>query len=456
MRAAFMSSQHPVPAFPVDVFPDPLSRFIREASEALPCPMDFVGVPMLALLGTAIGTSRVLEIKPGWLEGPRIFAAVVADPGSKKSPALSLAMQPLTLQQRLLQAAYRTAKEVAHKEGGAQTLVLPQLFTTDATLEALVVLLQQNPRGIVFVRDELAAWVRAMNQYRLGKGADRQHWLSLWNGAPIIVNRKHAKEALILHHPFVCVIGCLPPDVLGELAHERGGGDGFLDRILFAYPNPTQAQWSEVGVRQETLEAYCRVFASLWTLPGSPILPPDYEQPVPLIVSLTPEGKEMFVGCINRLCSELADANFPDHLRGAYAKFEGYLARIALILQMTRFICGEADAEDVDASSVQGAATLIRYFQSHARRVHTQLQSTRQDKRVQQATRWIEAHGGQCTVRELQRHGVAAIKRASEAERLLKDMEDRGLGRVEQRIGLNGRTVNLFVLAQQQCADAEP
>jgi hypothetical protein len=34
----------------------------------------------------------VLQVKPGWREGPRLFTAVVADPGSKKSPALALVM----------------------------------------------------------------------------------------------------------------------------------------------------------------------------------------------------------------------------------------------------------------------------------------------------------------------------------------------------------------------------
>jgi hypothetical protein len=86
----------------VEVFPSPLRWFIEEVAEALPCPPDFVGVPMLAVLGAAIGTSRVLQVKPGWHEGPRLFTAVVADPGSKKSPALALVMQPVREHQQRL------------------------------------------------------------------------------------------------------------------------------------------------------------------------------------------------------------------------------------------------------------------------------------------------------------------------------------------------------------------
>jgi hypothetical protein len=145
----------PALPFPVEVFPSPLRRFIWEVAEALPCPADFVGVPLLAVLRAAIGTSRVLQVKPGWGEGPRLFTAVVADPGSKKSPALALVMQPVREHQQQLQAAYQHARPADHDDNLLQTSrlspardavdvppssppMLPQLYTTDATPEALI------------------------------------------------------------------------------------------------------------------------------------------------------------------------------------------------------------------------------------------------------------------------------------------------------------------------------
>jgi len=95
-----------VAPFPVAVFPAPLRQFIHEVANALPCPPDFVTVPMLALLGCAIGTSRVLRVKPGWVEGSRIYAAVVAETGTKKSPALKLVAWPFYERQRRLMQPY--------------------------------------------------------------------------------------------------------------------------------------------------------------------------------------------------------------------------------------------------------------------------------------------------------------------------------------------------------------
>jgi Protein of unknown function (DUF3987) len=117
----------PALPFPVEVFPSPLRRFIWEVAEALPCPADFVGVPLLAVLGAAIGTSRVLEVKPGWREGPRLFTAVVADPGSKKSPALALVMQPVRERQQRLQAAAQHARP-AEEGDDVQPSGLPPLW----------------------------------------------------------------------------------------------------------------------------------------------------------------------------------------------------------------------------------------------------------------------------------------------------------------------------------------
>lgn len=258
--------KYPVLPFPLEVFPESIQKILNEFSKAVYCPVDFFGVPLLVEAGVAIGTSRALAIKPGWVEGPRINGAVVSDPGSRKSPALNLAMSPIYKIQKQMQSQYAEEKQKYEKEleryekelkewntsdGNGQKPekptppIMKQIFTTDSTLEALADLLKQNPRGLLFQRDELTGWAQSMDQYRGGRGADRQSWLSFWNGSPVIVNRKNRKEPIILDNPFVGVVGCLPPDVLGDLADERGREDGFIHRLLFSYPDPIPPEWVE-------------------------------------------------------------------------------------------------------------------------------------------------------------------------------------------------------------------
>jgi hypothetical protein len=93
-------------------------------------------------------------------------------------------------------------------------------------------------------------------------------------------------------------------------------------------------------------------------------------------------------------------------------------------------VCKEARGEAVDERSVLGAAALVHYFQSHARRVYAFLQATPEDKKLMQALKWIEGQGGQVTARKGENSHVAGVKTADEARELLQRLAERGYGTV--------------------------
>lgn len=440
----------PVQPFPTRVLPEPLRRLVTEGSRNIQCPEDFIAAPLLAFIGVAIGTSREIEVKPGWREGPRVYLAIVADPGSAKSPALELACGPVHARQRVLQKQYdcdygayqvdlgqfeadiRRWQTQAQKGTAGTRPVKPeepslsQVYTTDATLEALSPLLLTNPRGLMLYRDELTGWVLSMNQYKGGKGADRQSWLSFWNGAPSLINRKSHKP-LFLERPFVSVCGCLPPDTLPDLADERGREDGFLHRILFSWPARYPRAWSDDVVDESTMGAVMDVFEMLWGLD-----PEDAGgSGLPLRITFTPPAKAAWVEWISEHYRESSSPAFPDNLRGPWAKLEGYAARLALILQMARWASGEARGDEIDPRSVAGAATLVAYFKEHARRVYSRLRSTPEDQSVLQAVDWIRRNGGAVTARDVQRAGLRDVRTSEEAKILLQRIADRGWGALE-------------------------
>lgn len=117
--------------------------------------------------------------------------------------------------------------------------VMGRVVADDTTIEALAGILESNPRGVLVARDELAGWVRAMDQYKGGRGADQQNWLSLWSNSPISVDRKSRSEPVIVESPWVSVTGSIQPEILPDLS--GGREDGLLDRFLFAYPDPYYA-----------------------------------------------------------------------------------------------------------------------------------------------------------------------------------------------------------------------
>jgi len=82
-------------SFPIDALPGPCRRLVKETAAAICCPPDFVAMPLLVELGTAIGNSRVIKLKEGWEESATVYGAVVADPGDKKTPAAKVVFEPV-------------------------------------------------------------------------------------------------------------------------------------------------------------------------------------------------------------------------------------------------------------------------------------------------------------------------------------------------------------------------
>jgi hypothetical protein len=413
-----------VPPFPVVVLPELLRRFVLETALALPCPPDYVAVPLLVMGGGAIGASRVLAVKPGHVQRAAVYAGVVGPPGSAKTPAQELVVEPAHDAEEQLHVAWEQKMEryradldayeadlkewkkaKAGERGEPPTKsdkpILTRLTVNDATAESLVPILQENPRGVVLVRDELIGWIQAMNQYREGgKGADQQFWLSAWSGSPVTVDRKktHDLGPLRVRHPFISVIGGLTPDKLpavrGDRPRQRVEQDGFIDRLLFAYPPESPAveeNWLEVA--DETKEWLRKVFERLRSLAMVPVQEGGVIKGWrPFVVKLTADGRQAWQRFTRAHALERNAEDFPPHLAGPWSKLRGYAARLALIVHCLRWAAGEDVGEDVDGESMERAAKLVAYFKAHARKVYAVIDADRRVADARKILRWVRAN----------------------------------------------------------------
>lgn len=405
---------HTLQGFPVEVFPVPLQRFIRSTAKALPCPVDFPGVMMLPVLSTAIGRKRCVEIKEGWREFPSIWTACIARSGDRKTPAAEKVIAPLRTKQRQFQVEYSRARKAWEKTSKKTPPPrLKQILTTDTTIEALKDVLSGNPNGVLYSADELSGWVRSMSQYKAGRGDDRQHWLSIWSGVQIVSNRKGV-DPVVINDPFVCVTGGIQPDALGDLIDD-GREDGFSARILYAYPEPVSVNdWNEEVV--EGADDYAKVCEALSNLVAT-------DAPV----MFSPAAKKVWISWVNEHRREAP----PDHLEPVWSKMEGYCARIALVLFLSRVACGETKATTIDVESVRGAVKLIAYFKSHARRVYKVYAEKTEDSRVAKTLKWIRKRGGEVTARDVQMNHHATT--AEKAKELLTYLSDSSYGTVTEK-----------------------
>jgi len=469
----------PVLRFPLDVLPGPARRLVEEGARSLGCPPDLIGVPVLAAMGAAIGTRRCLEVKPGWEEHPAIYAAVVAKPGGCKSPAQALALAPLyaiqeDLHQKFLaslmeeqppqSAAESESGEVvtgagtrAKKEGQGPKVckqekaaskprrrAVSQLIATDATVEALSLLLRENPHGICYAQDELTALTGGFNRYRKGLGSDREFFKSSWNCTPVVIQRvspvkgKRELDTIRVPRPFLCIVGGIQPEMLGELSDERGREDGFPHRFLFSMPDEGPHNPSPDGVSEDTRGEYRQMIADLVSRLPVSFLADDSS------VNFTDEGAAAWHSLCVDHAARMNDPSLPEHLRGPWRKLTSYAARFALVLQLGRYVCGETAGISVNETSVRDAAKLVSYFQSHAGRVYQHLRNDPADERAATLLTWITARGGAANVRHVITAHVAGCRKNGEALALFERLRRAGVGYIETQQNATGGSPSIW------------
>jgi len=373
----------PAPAFPLDVLPDAAARLATEAAASIGCDPGIVAGPMLAAAGGLIGQSARLMLEANRFAGACLFQCNVGLPGDGKTPALMYATDPLVAIERDLDADFQRRKreyldQVQKKKGGEEPAQPPpvprRIIIDDATIEAAIRILANNPRGLVLLKDELSAMVLGLNQYKGGKGNDRPNLMKMWAGAPVLIDRvlNEFQEPIRVPHPHLCITGNLPPAMLAELVNPKGD-DGFIDRWLFVFPDrlPKLKTAQRRPVSDEAIRDWAAVADRLWGLD----LRAHEKGPVPHVIRLSAAARSTFESRHDEHVDEVNDPGFPDSLRGPWSKLEAYAGRFTLILARLWDSTGErTPSPEVDQARVRGAWELASYFKDHGRRVRAHLE----------------------------------------------------------------------------------
>ena len=413
----------------------------------------------------AMSNRRVVELKKDWREFAILYAAIVSRPGTKKSPALNKAILPLKRLQDEFSALYQKDKEKYQKECeefeskfmgwkslnkserlDADIPIKPnspnvkQLITSDATMEAITELMINNSSGVLCYMDELAGWIKGMNQYKSGGGNELEMWLKLWSAIFQIINRK-GKDPIFANNPFVNVLGGIQPEVLDIFS---GKDNGLIDRILFAYPEEIAPMITDIEVSAVLDEQLISVFNRLFNAHFKE----EEKSTEPEISRFSPAAYNKFKEYVNNtLYKEMVSYQMPYYLRGAWAKFPGYIARFALIIQGMNYSENKKTLEEIDLDSLNKAIQITEYFMWNAKKVYARLNASKIDRKVELAERWINKNGGRASLREIYTHKVAGCKNTNQAKSLFDEMLARELGIMHEYYpNGGGRATFIFVL----------
>jgi len=455
--------------FPVDAIPEPIRSYIIEGARAIGCDACYLALPVLAGLASAIGNTRRLAIKRSWSEPPILWCAIVGESGTAKSPAMELALRPIrSRQHRAMKEHAEAVKaweadyarwEVEHanwKKAAAKgdesdpppapnRPICPRTWIDDATIEALITRLQENPRGLLMVRDELAAWF-GFDRYNGGKGgAEVPKWLEVFGGRALIVDRKTSGTEYV-ERASVSIIGGIQPAILQRAVAQEHRDNGLAARLLFAMPPRRPKRWTEDDVSERTEAAVSRVFDHLYALE------PDTDaegDATPRLLPLTSAAKAAWIEFVNRHGAEQADRVGDE--AAAWAKLEAFCARFALVLHIARFAAADptiADPDAVDEHSIAAGVRLVGWFAREAERVYALLVGDDDTREQTRLLEWIEGRGGRITPSQLSKGMRRFRGKAAEARAALNKLVQAGLGRWEYPAPSpkGGRPVEVFVV----------
>jgi hypothetical protein len=444
---------------PIEKLPEPLAEHVAASAEAIGCDPCLVALPALAACAAAIGDSRAVEVKAGWVEPAVIWTLVVAPSGALKTPAMKAAMEGLEVAQKNAFENYRLA-EARHKSAVVDWIkggkvgpeptppLLESFYVGDATLEAVGALLDTNPRGLLQKRDELSGWLGGFDKY--SEGNEAAQWLEFHSGNPVRIDRKGGeKKTTYIPHALVSVTGTIQEPVLRKLLtgdDAKHFDNGLAARFLMAMPPERTRQWREATTPPALIEKYVALFRSLQGL--QPDVDAETGRRTPVLLRWSLPAKARFVAFVNAHGREMR-AFKSDRLKSAWSKLEGQAARLALVFHCIRHAYlprPDSEARTISLETVEAALAWIEWLKNEVRRIYYTLAHAGEVRQADKLITYARRCGGRCTARDAARVGAGG-RTAEKVESVMRSLVAAGLAEWETPERKGGRPTRFFRLA---------
>ena len=403
------------PVMPDSLIPPVLAPWLCDICERTQIPLDYVAAPAIVALSGVVG--RTVGIYPkqhdDWLCVPNLWGVVIGRPGVLKSPALAEALKPLrrlafqaeenhkgasrtadaaaVVVQAQIDAAKSDARNAAKKgdqaKWGMAENELPQLaekldglavhekryIVNDGTVEKLGELLNQNPRGLLLVRDELVGLLRSLD--KPGHENDRAFYLESWAGAGAFTYDRIGRGTLHISALTLSIMGGMTPGKLQSYINGALAGgiddDGLLQRFQLTVWPEVPAEWENIDrfpnteAKNTAFEVYKRLDDLSLANLGAEVV--DNEIPG---LRFAPDAQELFTEFRGGLEKRIRGGDgtapaFESHL----AKYRSLMPSLALIFHLIGVVGGQGQGP-VNLEAARLAAMWCDYLEHHARKIY--------------------------------------------------------------------------------------
>ena len=408
----------PVPALPPDLVPAPLRSWLCDVSERVSVPLEFVAAPAVVALGAVIG--RAMAIRPmhrdDWTVPANLWGGIIGRPGVMKTAAVSEALRPIRRLEALAREEFEReeanreaereaidAKRKATRAGlekatkGKDTAGLStakdelkalraeeqsldakerRFSTSDATIEKAGELLNENPRGLLIVRDELTGFLRGLD--RDDRAQDRTFYLESWNGSGAFTVDRIGRGTLHVPALTLSIVGGIQP---GRLAPYVSGAiegaedaDGLMQRFQVLVWPDTFGEWRDVDrwPMKDARERAFSIFQRLADAAPEDFGAQDEKDEIPFL-RFAADAQGLFLEWRYALEARLRSDDlqrtpaFESHL----SKYRSLFPKLALLFHLVDVADG-APAGPVPLRAAQMAAAWTEFLEAHARKVYAE------------------------------------------------------------------------------------
>lgn len=394
-EAVIPFDQHITPEIPADLLPDGLAAYVQNISDVLSVP---TAMPFMAALGmVSAGCCKkfIVMPKPDWIEPVNIYSLTAMLPASNKSQTLKYLKSPIDeweekeakrikpereealTEIKLLQAelnkqyniikakkskaaeikdAKNAVKEIEEKLQAKKDVLpaIPQIYTTDATPEAIAELVHDQGGRLGIISDEGGITEVLSGLYNNGN-ANIDIILKGIDGGAARIKRANRDYKL---NPFLTIILLIQPQVLANMADKKAfTGNGALERYLYALPvgNVGYRTFSDARIDQQDKIRYDNLIYNLLSIP----MPEK-----PYILTLENPAQKMLHDFRLEIERELRADGKLYICRGWGGKLAGYTARIAGLMHVAQY--GRTDHLIIQRGTMEKAITLARLLMEHA------------------------------------------------------------------------------------------
>ncbi len=396
------------PELDESLLPDVWRPWLADIGDRLQCPLDYAAVAALVSAASIIGNR--IRIRPkqhdSWMVVPNLWGAIVGPPGVMKTPAVKegLTFFHYLADQEIRNFAEQTKDAEFDKEFNearkaeiikemkksrpenrsdlkmryealtADEPVEKRLWTADSTIEKLGVLLDENPEGILILRDELTGWLKTLD--RSGHEQDRAFYLEAWNGEGSFTFDRIGRGKTHVKNLTLSVFGTIQPSMLESYIKgsvEGWGNDGLIQRFqILVYPEVNK-NFRYKDQPPEGRESVRGSFERLYSMTPKEVdarfLTPDAGGHA--FLQFDQQAQEFFQSWLTDLETYLRSGDLQNTaIESHLSKYRSLMPSLALIFHLLKRVTKESESPSIELPTAQLSAAWCSYLQKHAEKLY--------------------------------------------------------------------------------------